>query len=163
MSAKMDSGKRFEGNVSRSLHALDGASMRIEDGGRYAMNRQLADFLYWPDFPATFAIECKSTRGKSFPMGRIGYGERNGQLYRLTAWHDEHAKRYAVVLLEFYNEYRSDKRCYAIEAHWLRRLADACYRNGRRSVPEDAIATAGIACPWSGGMYDLLPLLEIGG
>ena len=140
MSAKMDSGKRFEGNVSRSLHALDGASMRIEDGGRYAMNRQLADFLYWPDFPATFAIECKSTRGKSFPMSRIGYGERNGQLYRLTAWHDEHTKRYAVVLMEFYNEYRTDKRCYAIEAHWLRRLADvlrnstksmACKQNGR--------------------------------
>lgn len=150
----MDSGKRFEGNVSRALHALKGASMRIEDGGRYSMNRQLADFLYWPDFPCTYAIECKSTRGKSFPLGRIGFGERNGQIYRLVNWHDEHAKRRALIAFEFYSEYRKDKRAYVISAPRFRRLADACFRDGRKSVPEEDIAKWGMRCEWIDGMYD---------
>lgn len=155
----MDSGKRFEAHVSRALHALKGASMRVEDGGQYSMNRQLADFLYWPDFPCTYAIECKSTRGKSFPLGRIGYGERNGQLYRLLDWHDEHAKRRALIAFEFYQEYRKDKRAYIISAVRFRRLADVCFKEGRKSVPESDIAAQGVAIGWDGG-YDLKALEE---
>ncbi len=151
----MESGKRFEGHVSRALHALKGASMRVEDGGRYSMNRQLADFLYWPDFPCTYAIECKSTRGKSFQLGRIGFGERNGQLYRLLGWHDEHAKRRALIAFEFYQEYRSDKRAYIIQAHVFRRVAEECFRNGRKSVPEELIAAHGLRVEWADGNYDL--------
>jgi len=156
----MESGKRFEANISRALHALSGASMRIEDGGRYAMNRQLADFLYWPDFPATYAIECKSTRGKSFPLGRIGYGERNGQLYRLIGWNDVHAKRYALMALEFYQDYRMDKRMYLITATRFRRLADACWHEGRKSVPEDMLEAQARKCGWKDGNYDLTVLTE---
>lgn len=151
----MDSGKRFEAHVSRALHDLKGASMRIEDGGQYSRNRQLADYLYWPPYPCTYAIECKSTRGKSFPLGRIGYGERNGQLYRLTGWHDEHAKRRALIAFEFYSDYRKDKRAYVISAPRFRRLADACFNDGRKSVPEECIAKLGLKCEWSDGGYDL--------
>lgn len=150
----MDSGKRFEAHISHALHALKGASMRIEDGGQYSMNRQLADYLYWPDFPRTYAIECKSTRGRTFPLGRLGYGERNGQIYRLTDWNDEKGERRALIAFEFYQEYRKDKRAYIIGAVRFRRLMDKCFREGRKSVPEDDIAANGITLEWDGG-YDL--------
>ena len=61
----------------------------------------------------------------------------------------------ALIAFEFYSDYRKDKRAYVISAHRFRRLADACFHDGRKSVPEECIAKLGMRCEWRDGGYDL--------
>ena len=142
----MDSGKRFEERVARSLHELDGASMRVEDGGRGAFNKQLCDFLYWPDRGGTIAIECKAAKDR-LELRRLGVGKEDGQLARLLAFQGR--GRRSVVAVNFYgDDYRKHNRCYIIPAILFIGVDGA-------SITEEQASHMGIECPKVGDRYDM--------
>lgn len=146
----MDSGKRFEERVGRSLHLLGGASMRVEDGGGKGKNRQIADFLYWPDNGGTIAIECKAAKGR-FELRRLGQGDPNGQLGRLLAFQGR--GRRSVVALNFYgDDYRKNNECYLIPA--------LLFVGMGKSITEEYAQAVGIRCPKVGDHYDMSALCE---
>lgn len=152
----MDSGKRFEARFAKSLHRLPGASMRIEDGGAQAKNRQIGDFAYWADDGRNFLIECKATARKAFPFENI-------KPHQMDALHNFNMlghNRFAVIAFNFYGEnYRTENECYLILfddfCHLYAKAAEA----GRSSVPKEWIAKAGkLQAPTLGGW-----VLDFGG
>ena len=147
----MDSGKDFEYRISRSLHALKGASMKVEDGGRYAYNRQLCDFLYWPDTCGTIALECKAVKGKSLPLSRLGIDKQGGQLDRLLEWADRYRK--PVLAVCYYDTTVAKGRCYIVPVRFLLGLEKA-------SLSEAEATMLGYRCPKVGDHYDMTALEE---
>ena len=155
----MDSGKRFEQRFHNSLRALPGASMRIEDGGMYAMNRQLGDFFFWPEHPATLLFECKAERTKSFDLRRVQWGVPNGQIDRMAGWAKRSAGRFAYIALNFYDHesYRKKNACYIIPLGVFESLAKRAEAQGRKSIPEKWL---GDPVPNTGSIYDLRDWLK---
>lgn len=140
-------GKRFERKVANSLHSLRGASMRVEDGGRYSRNRQLCDFLYWPDEGGTIAIECKAVKGTRLPLSRLGAGEPGSQFERLLGFIANDRK--AILAVNYYGEdYRHEDRCYLVPVILLLGIEG-------RSLKEDEAAALGYRCPKEGDKYDM--------
>jgi hypothetical protein len=134
MSSASNRGKAFEALVSRSLHAMPGWSMRIQDGGAASRLATVADFFYGrDDVPSWYAIEAKSVRAKSFPLRNIGYGQPCGQLARLSRFQRAEANRRAFIALSF------EGRPYLVPLDAFVSIADACAALGRQSVPEAAL------------------------
>lgn len=148
----MTPGKRFEGKFHESLKLLDGASMRIEDGGNRAKNPQLGDFIFWGGIYDTFLFECKAT-GK----GRLDLyellkkqkdkkgNEKSSQLERLLKFSDLRECNHSIVVINFYGEnVAKENRCVIVEAHALKRYIK---ESKRKSVPLADALDIGHECP----------------
>ena len=141
----MDSGKRFESRFSTSLHRLAGASThgyatRLEDGGATAKNRQLADFLFFSDDGHTWAIECKATKERSFPLTNL----RDNQMDELHRFEYGKEKRHSVLAINFWDEpYRDHNDCYLILFANYCTLYVRAAEMGRASIPREWIEAAG--------------------
>ena len=155
----MDSGKRFEARFSKSLHLLPGASMRIEDGGAKAKNRQIGDFAYWADNGHSYIIECKATAEASFPFRNI----QPHQMDNLHRFDSLGRHRHAVLAINFYgDDYRAENECCLIAFDDFCRLYARAGEAGRVSIPKEWIEQAGkvqerIAGGWRldfGGLFD---------
>lgn len=96
----MNAGKRFEGKFHESIKHLPGASMRIEDGGKYAFTRQWGDFFFFADSGDTFLFECKATQRPSFEHRKIA----DHQIETLKRFNDSHKLRHGIIALNFYGE-----------------------------------------------------------
>lgn len=152
----MDSGKRFEAQFSRSLHAYaeahDGLAMRIEDGGAKAKNNQLGDFmLFVPG--ATYCIECKATREKAFPLAQL----RETQAESLREFNEISADRHSVVAINFWGETHND--CILIAWADYERLAAEAEHAGRKSIPRKWLELTGKTMERQHSMW----LLDFGG
>lgn len=132
--------EQFEAEMSLTLKRLKGTSMRVEDGGRVAKNRQLCDFLYWDGDGHTFAIECKATKGKSLPWKNIA----EHQLDDLVEFSSMHPSHIALFAINYYDEKLCE--CVLIEARKLKEYKETHDRKslhlddaleiGTRLIPE---------------------------
>lgn len=135
----MDAGKRFEGRFSKSLHALPGASMRIEDGGGVSKNQQWGDFLFWADDGMDWLIECKATSEASFPMRNI----RKEQLAKLKTYESLNNRHGSVIAINFYTEHLATNECILIRYQAFEDCMKRCLQAGRKSIPRLMLVECG--------------------
>lgn len=143
----MDSGKRFEGKFHDSLRLLDGASMRIEDGGRGAKNPQLGDFLLWCGVDETFLFECKATGDGRLEFRRLCKKGKDGksQMDRLLGFSDLRDCHHSLIAINFYGkDVARENRCVLVEAHVMEAYIN---ETGRASIPLADALQIGHECP----------------
>lgn len=128
----MDSGKRFESRFAASLHALPGASYRIEDGGAIAKNQQCGDFFFFADDGSTWAIECKATNRASFPIANL----RLEQMAALARFDALGGNRHALIAINFWGEPLKERNdCLLITWENYKKLHDLALEKERASIP----------------------------
>lgn len=143
----MDSGKRFEAKFHDSLKRLDGASMRIEDGGRGAKNPQLGDFLFWGGESDTFLFECKATGKGRLDFERLAKKGKDGksQMDRLLGFSDLRRCNHSLIAINFYGgDVARENRCVLIEAHAMEAYIN---ETDRASIPLADAIRIGRECP----------------
>lgn len=147
-----NSGKRFEGKFHKSLWQLPGASMRIEDGGGKAKNKQMGDFLYWDLGENTFLFECKATHGKSFKLRNL----TDDQLESLLKFDALRESNHSVIAINYYgDDVAQENHCVLINVNQYKSYIEG---TDKASLSYDDALDLGFECSVvKGNIWNLNP------